>query len=246
MGTHLHFERFDAREWPDAQMEALFADGFPAFIVADREVKLYLDRVREWFAHLDIVLVDDDVPVANGWGVPIRWNGEVDALPTGYTDALRLAVELREKGGSPDTFVICAGIVHPERKGGGIANELIDALAALAEQEGWRRVIAPVRPTLKHRYPLIPIEEYASWVRADGLPFDPWLRLHVRLGGRILAAAPFSQTMSGTVAEWESWSELPMPTTGDYVIPAGLSVLHIDRDADIGNYIEPNVWVRHR
>jgi hypothetical protein len=52
--------------------------------------------------------------------------------------------------------------------------------------------------------------------------------------------------MTGTVSEWEGWTGMALPSTGDYVIPGGLSVLHIDRDEDRGSYVEPNVWVRHR
>ena len=83
----LTVEPFDARKWPEEQMEALFAEGFPAFITADQEAKRYIGRVREWFQRLNIVLVaDGDTPVATGWGVPIRWSGDLDDLPSGYTD----------------------------------------------------------------------------------------------------------------------------------------------------------------
>lgn len=27
---------------------------------------------------------------------------------------------------------------------------------------------------------------------------------------------------------------------------ARVSVLHVDREADLGTYVEPNVWIRHR
>jgi len=32
-----------------------------------------------------------------------------------------------------------------------------------------------------------------------------------------------------------------LPATGEYVIPGGLSTLHIDRDNDRGTYTEPSV-----
>jgi hypothetical protein len=35
------------------------------------------------------------------------------------------------------------------------------------------------------------------------------------------------------------------PETGDYVFPAGLATVHIDRDRDIGEYWEPNIWIIH-
>lgn len=55
-----------------------------------------------------------------------------------------------------------------------------------------------------------------------------------------------SQTMTSTIAEWEAWTGMAFPATGDYIIPDGLSILHIDRTANLGMYVEPNVWVRHR
>ena len=108
---HLTVERFDARTWPDDVLEELFAGAFPAFITADLEAKRYIGRVREWFADLNIILVNESaMPVATRWG----------------------------------------------------------------------------------------------------------------------------------------WTGMVFPSTGEYVIPGGLSTLHIDRGNDFGRYVEPNVWVRHR
>ncbi|GAA3373636.1 hypothetical protein GCM10020367_34360 [Streptomyces sannanensis] len=244
---NLTVERTGAREWSDEQLEMLFAGGFPQFITADQTVKQYIGRVREWFGDLDLMLIDEHgVPVATGWGVPLRWDERVESLPTGYTDSLVRAVEGREQGVAPDTLVICGAIVAPALKGKGLAGEVLLALRQAAEEAGWPRVIAPVRPTAKCRYPLTPIEMFMEWTRPDGTAFDPWVRTHLKLGGRILAAAPVSQTMTGTVAEWEKWTGTALPGSGEYVIPDGMSPLHIDRDADLGTYTEPNIWIRHR
>ncbi|MGW7661724.1 hypothetical protein [Streptomyces sp. NPDC054756] len=243
----LKVERTDARTWPDEQMKELFSEGFPAFITADRLVKEYIGRVGEWFADLDLTLVDDhDVPVASGWGVPIHWDGLPASLPTGYTQALVRAVEGREAQLAPDTLVICGAVVTPSLKGRGLAGKVLAALREAARDAGLPQVIAPVRPTAKARYPLTPIETFMRWSREDGLALDPWIRTHQRLGASILAAAPASQTMTGSVAEWEDWTGMAFPESGDYVIPDGLSLLAIDREADQGVYQEPNVWMRHR
>ena len=239
-----HVERSDARNWPDEQLEPLFADAFPPFITADPVAAVYIGRVRSFFAEFDIMLLDEhERPVATGWGVPIRWTGELTDLPSGYTDTTRRAVELHERGEQPDTFVICGGIVNRELSRRGVASELIAALRDLSELP---RVIAPVRPTLKPAYPLTPIETFARWQRADGLPLDPWLRTHVRMGGTIIGTAPHSQVMTAPVSDWENWTGLSLPSTGHYVIPDGLSTLYVDREQDLGTYAEANVWVRHR
>lgn len=234
-----------SREWPQHQLDALFAEGFPPFITADRAVKPLLGRIREWFSDFDVMVLDDDVPVATGWGVPLAWDGKIASLPGGYTASLARAVEGREQGIDPDTLVVCGAVVATERAGQGRAGQVLTALRELAAERGLPRVIAPVRPTVKHRYPLTPITEYATWTRPDGTSFDPWIRTHQRLGATILTPAPASQTMTATVQEWEEWTGLSLPASGKYVIPDGLSVLEIDRRADLGTYVEPNVWMRH-
>ncbi|MFE3858288.1 hypothetical protein ACFXPN_45025 [Streptomyces griseorubiginosus] len=240
-------ERSDARDWPAEQLAELFSEGFPQFITADRLVKQYIGRVREFFPEWDLMLLDGNgVPVAAGWGMPVRWDGRAEALPSGYTDALVRAVEGHERGVRPDTLVICGAIVTPSLKGQGLAGRMLTALRDTGQRAGLPRVVAPVRPTAKARYPLTPIESYMRWRRDDGTALDPWIRTHERLGAEILAAAPESQTMTGTVTEWEGWTGLALPASGDYVIPDGLSVLRVDRAADVGIYQEPNVWMRHR
>jgi hypothetical protein len=42
--------------------------------------------------------------------------------------------------------------------------------------------------------------------------------------------------LAATVADWESWTRMRFPETGDYVFPAGLATVHIDRDQDAGRY----------
>jgi len=71
-------------------------------------------------------------------------------------------------------------------------------------------------------------------------------RTHRRLGAEVVATAPASQTMTGTVNQWENWAKMPFPDSGDYVIPDGLSTLRVDLDNNKGVYIEPNVWMRHQ
>ena len=83
------------------------------------------------------------------------------------------------------------------------------------------------------------------WTRPDGSPFDPWVRVHTRLGARVGPVIPRSLHITGTVSDWESWTHMQFPETGDYVFPAGLATVHIDRDDDTGEYWEPNIWIIH-
>jgi hypothetical protein len=51
--------------------------------------------------------------------------------------------------------------------------------------------------------------------------------------------------ITGTVAEWESWTEMLFPESGSYVVPDALGLVEIDCDRDIGTYLEENLWVQH-
>jgi hypothetical protein len=144
--------------------------------------------------------------------------------------------------------VLCALLISVprSRQGRGASGTALRAMVELARAKGLEALIAPVRPSWKDRYPLVPIERYAAWRRDDGLPFDPWVRIHERAGGEILKPEPHSLRITGTVAEWEEWTGMAFPESGEYVFPGGLATVEIDREQDVGRYWEPNVWIRHQ
>ena len=138
-----------------------------------------------------------------------------------------------------------AAAVKADQQGGGLAGKTLTALRERATAAGLKRVIAPVRPALKSRYPLTPMENFARWTRSDGLHIDPWIRTHQRLGASILEPAPRSMIIVGAVAEWEDWAAMAFPETGKYVVPEALDLVAIDREQDRGTYAETNLWMRH-
>ena len=73
----------------------------------------------------------------------------------------------------------------------------------------------------------------------------PWIRIHTRRGGRIAKPIPESLLITGTVGDWEQWTSMKFPESGEYVFPAGLAPVLIDRAQDAGTYWEPNVWIVH-
>ena len=86
---------------------------------------------------------------------------------------------------------------------------------------------------------------YVRWRRPDGAPLDPWLRVHWRLGARVLGVAARSMVVEGRVRDWEGWTGMGFPASGDYVVPGALTTVRIDRARDRGRYAEPNVWMLH-
>ena len=193
------------------------------------------------FPEFQFHLVDGDEILAQGRSLPVRWDGRIADLPTGIDGAFERAFE---EGGAN---VLCAVqiTVPPAFRGHGFSGRALRAMVDLAAQHGLGALIAPVKPTWKKRYPVTPIERYAYWRREDGLPFDPWMRTHARLGASILKPEPRSVRITGTVAEWEEWTQMPFPESGEYVFPGCLATVQIDRESNVGRYWEPNVWMLH-
>jgi GNAT superfamily N-acetyltransferase len=214
---------------------------FPEFLHYNDAGGKYWDRLYTDFPDFQLALLEDGELVAELHSVPTAWDGGDADLPSGWDEAFARAFEA---GRTADVLCALAISVRPDRQGRRLSSRMIEAMREAARAHGLRELIAPVRPTLKSAYPLTPIERYMHWRRADGSHFDPWLRLHERVGGEILAPSPESMPMEAPTADWEAWTGMSFPEDGDYVVPGALAPLHV-RDG-IGRHLEPNVWVRHR
>ena len=202
----------------------------------------YWPRLTEERPEFQFHLVDEhDEILVRARSVPVRWDGTVDDLPTGIDGAIARGFD--ESGAN----VLCALVIMIPRdlQGRGLSTRAVEAMLELAHQHGLDSLIAPVRPSWKERYPLVPIERYSAWRRGDGLLFDPWMRVHERLGATVLKPEPHSLRITGTVADWEEWTGIAFPESGAYWFPRGLATLTIDHEADRGSYWEPNVWMQH-
>jgi GNAT superfamily N-acetyltransferase len=228
--------------WDKIRSERLFNDVWPAYNHHGNNSGRYFSALVPRHAAFQILFVDSRSgrPVARGRTIPFRWDGTLDDLPTGI-DAVGLRAV--DEPDVPTALSALAAEVDREYQGSGLSGLLIQAMRDVARNAGLTRLVAPVRPNWKDRYPLIPIDQYAGWRRDDGLPFDPWMRLHVRVGGRMLRAEPNSMEITAPVQDWESWTGMAFPIDGEYVFPGGLSPLAVS--GGIGSYWEPNIWMAH-
>jgi GNAT superfamily N-acetyltransferase len=217
---------------PAAKTDQRLEGIWPEFLLHDAISNRYWNRLYTDFADFQFVLVDDGEVIAEGNCIPVA------GRPAQWRDAFLAAFE---RGGDPDRVCALAILVSPDQQGRGLSTTMLDHMRGLAAPFG--QLVAPVRPTLKHRYPLIPIGEYAGWRRLDGTHFDPWIRTHERLGATLLGPAEEAMLIEGPPADWLEWTGLELRTDGDYVVPGGLVPV---RFADgHGVYREPCIWLRH-
>jgi GNAT superfamily N-acetyltransferase len=229
------------------QMPDITDEVWPEYNKHGDVLNCYWGRLYDEFAAFQFMLYDQrsGEVVAEGHTVPCVWDGTSDGLGDGIDAMIVAAFASLARGERPTALCALAAEIRPRFQGQGLAARMLQEMAAVAHAQGLRKLIAPVRPSLKDRYPLAAIEQYMTWTREDGALLDPWLRTHVRFGGKITRPAPRSLQITGTTAEWEEWTGMPFPDDGVYTFPAGLAPVTIDHRTDRGSYWEPNVWVVH-
>lgn len=241
-----HFSTYARR--PDLREQAYKINGsaWPEFMFHDGVANCLWNRLNDTFADYQTLWFDDDERVvAVGNTLPLVWDGSIEQLPIGWDDAFERAVSGFDANHAPTALCAIQATVDRTLLGKGLSRRVLRGMRHRAAQDNFAALIAPVRPLWKNQYPLTPMDRYMRWTQADGTPFDPWLRTHWRLGARLIKVADPSMLIESTIADWEDWTKLHFPESGDYIIPGALNPITIDVDHNRGTYIEPNVWTQH-
>ncbi|MEU6018596.1 N-acetyltransferase [Streptomyces sp. NPDC047515] len=225
-------------------------DSWPGFVLEDLVGWANYPRIAVDFPEYVLVATDEDgAVVARAYSVPFALHvpGREELPEGGWDQVLLWAFSDLRHGRTPDTVSAIEIAVTNGRQGEGISARMVAAMRENAGRLGFADLVAPVRPSAKHLDVSAPMEEYARRTRTeDGLPYDPWLRVHVRAGGAIEAVAPVSMTVSGSLARWRSWTGLPFDEDGPVEVPGALVPVQCSVAHGYAVYVEPNVWVRHR
>ncbi|MEU4317284.1 hypothetical protein AB0F85_02695 [Nocardia fluminea] len=218
-------------------------DSWPEFMRHDPIGNLYyslLDRFADY-----ILVCQDEAGevVGRAYSVPFRLD-DAELPDDGWDGAIRRGLHTSVTGAKPDTASAIEIVIEPRRQGGGLSAEILAALRDNAARLGFAELVAPVRPNGKVDVEQ-PMSVYAGLTRSDGLPVDPWLRVHVRAGGTIDKIAPRSMVIPGTLEEWRAWTGLPFDTSGPVLVPKALVPVSCSVEHGVAVYVEPNVWIRH-
>ena len=240
----IRFESLGARPDLIPAVESAGQNAWPEF--------LHHGDVSNWralydrFPEYQFALLNDagDV-IGAGHTVPFRWDGEPNSLPETIDGIILRAIQTAESELLPNTISALAAIVSPEHQRQGHSGRILQNMRAIARDHGLISMVAPVRPILKSDHPDVSFDDYVSRTTSEGLPFDPWIRLHMKMGARILRTIPAGIRVEGSVAEWSSWTGMSFTDTGDYVVEGALQPVRIDKQTDLGVYEDPNVWMLH-
>ena len=224
-----------------------FAESWPEFMTQDIISDVFWGAIYDTFSEYVLVATLDGKAVARGISVPFALGaeGRGELPPDGWDRVLVWAFADHKRGVTPDTVSAIEINIDPPYQGRGWSGVMLTAMRDNVRRHGLSTLVAPVRPNAKHHEPGAPMSEYAFRTRDDGLPVDPWLRVHVRAGAEIVKVAPTSMTISGSLDEWRKWTGLPFTTDGPVDVDGALVPIECRVAHDYAVYVEPNVWVRH-
>ena len=235
-------ERPDLIRAGDNIVEAVY----PEFMLHDAVANKWFFQLYNDFPKFQYWLLDGKEIVGIGNSIPLSWNDELENLPEeGWDWALEKGFKDKQKNLTPNLICALSITINPEYQGKGISKEMIKSMVQIGKKYKHESLIIPVRPTLKKDYPLIPMKKYILWKREDRQLFDPWLRVHEKLGGKIIKVCSKAMKISGTISDWENWTGMKFLESGKYNIPGALKPVEFDIKKDKGIYIEPNVWMVH-
>ena len=227
------FARFHAIAWPRFLHEGNGTGGLWRHLFSD-------------FRDFQFGLWDEAGAIAAiGNSIPFICDGTRADLPPDIPEVLQRGVTVKRDGRRPTALSALAAIVDPQHRARGLSRRIIEAMGEIARAHGLTTLVAPVRPTLKHLYPLTPMERYVTWTRAGSALFDPWLQVHQAMGAEIVQVVPTAMVITDTVAKWEEWTGLRFPDSGRYVVAGAFQPVTIDLRRNLGRYEEANVWMRH-
>lgn len=224
----------------------LGSKAWPEFMQQDQTVITHWASLYTRFADFQYAVFEDEVLLGVGNSLPVHWHQALIELPDRGLDwAMEKANEDFSRNLDPNILVGVQILINPEYQGQGLSYKMLDIMKDIARKNGFTDIALPVRPTLKSEYPLIPMDDYMHWVNDQKLPFDPWIRVHIKAGGKIINTCHRSMNIAGTISEWEAWTNKKFHSSGDYIINKALNPVHIDRQKNLGQYMEPNVWIVH-
>jgi len=221
---------------------------WPEFMLHDRIANQNWHELFDRFEAYQFAMLDTETNrmAAMGNSLPFYWNQPLEELPElGWDWVFLKAIEDHKNGTAPNIQSAIQIAIHPDYQSQGLSMRMVKAMGAIGKAQGFQHLIAPVRPNQKSKYPLTSIDDYILWKTDEDLPFDAWLRVHVRAGARIIKPCHEAMTIRGSRAEWESWTGMKFPQTGEYNIPGALNPLQMNLEKDEGIYVEPNVWMVH-
>lgn len=235
-----------SKDYPN-QYELQTEIEWPEFMYHDPVSNRLWKSLFETFTDFQFSIFQEDNALGYANSIPLHIdNNNLNSLDDrGWDWALEKGFTDKQDGREPNALCGLQIGINKQFQSKGISYRLIEGMRKIAKEHHFKHLVLPVRPNMKCYYPLISMEDYITWKNDEGMPFDPWIRAHTKLGAKIVKVCNHAMYIPGTITEWQEWTGLSMQTSGDYIITGALSPVKVSVENNIAEYFEPNVWMVH-
>jgi len=190
--------------------------------------------------------------IGHGVTTRINWDQSLDNLPNGWQGAVRASYQNLQVGSTePNTLVGLFIRIEDNFRQHGWAGNVIEQMKSVGRAAKISSLIIPLRPPSRYQkeYAAMPLAEFAALKRDDGQPRDHWVRLHVRLGAKIIGVCGASHQHAFPLKDF--YQQIPSPpiTQSGYALVQQRDGewynVYVDLEREFVLINQGCVWVQH-
>ncbi len=227
-----------------AQYDKATTDAYPALVLCSEVIKNHWDKLETYFSSYQVVILNREnelVGFINA--VPLFWDRPLAELPEeGWDWLLMKAIHDYENNIQPNCLGGIQINILKRYQGKGYSKSLIAIGKERMEKANFKNYILPIRPTLKWKYPEMKMEEYMHF-KLEGKIYDPWIRVHLNEGAKIIKVCSNSMNVAGDIDFWEHLFQRKFDKPEAVIVAGALNEVLIDPERNFGEYREENIWI---
>jgi len=219
---------------------------FPEILFQSEIVKNCWPTIEKYFPEFQLFIIDDNDNLIGFLNtLPIYWDQPLSELPDeGWDWLVNKGIHGYETNIKPNCLGGLQIIVCKEHLGKGYSKILIAEGKKVIMKFGFENFIIPIRPTFKSKFPEMEMNAYIN-LKQDQKTYDPWIRVHLTSGAKIIKICPRAMHIFGNIEMWEQLKGQKILNSGNYLIEGALNPVSIDVENDFGEYFEDNIWINY-
>lgn len=221
-------------------------EAFPTIILKSALIQQQWKKIEQYFpSHQIFAFSSENELIGFVNTIPFSWQKDAHELPNdGWDWMVEKGIKDYESNTKANSLGGLQIIITKKYLGQGFSKILIAKAKELKNNNAYNNLFIPIRPTFKHKFASMPMEEYLNYKEKNKI-FDPWIRTHVNSGASIIKICHNSMNVKGPIQFWEEIHKSKISKSGPILIKGALSPIAIDIENNQGEYREPNIWIAY-
>ncbi len=229
-----------------SQYKMAVSKAFPYILSESQTIKNYWERLENYFPKFQLYLISADGDLIGFMNtIPFQFKSPINELPeNGWDWMLAKGISDFETDQLPNFLGGLQVIVRNEYQKLGYSRQILNYAKQIFQSLKLLNLLIPIRPTKKHNFPKMSMAAYLE-LKDQNEIYDPWIRTHLKGGAQIIKVCNSSMSIRGDIKFGESILDKNISESGEYLLKGVLKPISIDVKNDIGEYKEPNIWIKY-